>query len=106
MPSFSVYSATKAAIRSFARTWTMDLAPRKIRVNTLSPGHIVTPVLLSVGLTQEQSDAYWKTHGEQTPLRARRATGGDRDGGPLPRLGRQQLRDRGRLPVDGGAAQV
>lgn len=68
MPSFSVYSATKAAIRSFARTWTTDLAPRKIRVNTLSPGHIVTPVLLSAGLTQEQSDAYWKTHGEQTPL--------------------------------------
>ena len=39
----SVYSATKAAVRSFARTWTMDLKERKIRVNALSPGPINTP---------------------------------------------------------------
>jgi NAD(P)-dependent dehydrogenase (short-subunit alcohol dehydrogenase family) len=39
----SVYSATKAAVRSFARTWTMDLKERKIRVNALSPGPIKTP---------------------------------------------------------------
>src|SRR5262245_16060708 len=37
---FTAYSATKAAIRSFARTWTMDLKPRKIRVNVISPGPI------------------------------------------------------------------
>jgi len=40
---FSVYSASKAAIRSFARTWTVDLKERKIRVNTLIPGPIDTP---------------------------------------------------------------
>jgi NAD(P)-dependent dehydrogenase (short-subunit alcohol dehydrogenase family) len=40
---FSVYSATKAAIRSFARTWTVDLKQRKIRVNAISPGPIDTP---------------------------------------------------------------
>lgn len=45
MPSFSVYSATKAAIRSFARTWTADLKPRQIRVNALAPGPIATPGL-------------------------------------------------------------
>ena len=40
MESFSVYSATKAAVRSFARTWTADLKARKIRVNAISPGPI------------------------------------------------------------------
>src|SRR5881409_602137 len=42
--SNSVYSATKAAVRSFARTWTMDLKDRRIRVNAISPGSIDTPV--------------------------------------------------------------
>jgi NAD(P)-dependent dehydrogenase (short-subunit alcohol dehydrogenase family) len=41
----SVYSATKVAIRSFARTWTVDLKHRKIRVNAISPGPIDTPML-------------------------------------------------------------
>ena len=45
MPSNSVYSATKAAIRSFARTWTTDLKSRRIRVNVVSPGPIDTPGL-------------------------------------------------------------
>jgi NAD(P)-dependent dehydrogenase (short-subunit alcohol dehydrogenase family) len=49
-PAFSVYSATKAAIRSFARTWIIDLKERKIRVNAISPGPIATPGL--DGLTQ------------------------------------------------------
>src|SRR6202008_3819939 len=40
----SVYSATKAAVRSFARTWTTDLKDREIRVNTISPGPIETPI--------------------------------------------------------------
>ncbi|RKG67858.1 SDR family NAD(P)-dependent oxidoreductase [Corallococcus terminator] len=44
-PAFSVYGATKAAIRSFARTWASDLKERRIRVNTLSPGPIDTPGL-------------------------------------------------------------
>jgi len=39
----SVYSATKAAVRSFARTWTTDLKDRRIRVNAVSPGSIDTP---------------------------------------------------------------
>jgi NAD(P)-dependent dehydrogenase (short-subunit alcohol dehydrogenase family) len=41
---FSVYSAAKAAIRSFARSWTVDLKSRKIRVNAISPGFIETPL--------------------------------------------------------------
>jgi len=45
LPSISVYSATKAAVRSFARTWTTDLKHRRIRVNAISPGWIDTPGL-------------------------------------------------------------
>jgi len=44
-PELSVYSASKAAVRSFARTWTMDLKDRRIRVNAVSPGFIDTPGL-------------------------------------------------------------
>jgi NAD(P)-dependent dehydrogenase (short-subunit alcohol dehydrogenase family) len=43
LPNWSVYSASKAAVRSFARTWTTDLKARRIRVNALSPGFIDTP---------------------------------------------------------------
>ncbi len=43
LPAWSVYSATKAAVRSFARTWTTDLKDRRIRVNAVSPGFIDTP---------------------------------------------------------------
>jgi len=50
----SVYSATKAAVRSFARTWTMDLKARRIRVNAISPGPIDTPLLNTPGLSEEQ----------------------------------------------------
>jgi hypothetical protein len=45
LPANSVYSATKAAVRSFARTWTTDLKERRIRVNAVSPGSIDTPGL-------------------------------------------------------------
>jgi NAD(P)-dependent dehydrogenase (short-subunit alcohol dehydrogenase family) len=45
MEAFSVYSATKAAVRSFARSWTNDLKSRRIRVNAVSPGPIDTPAL-------------------------------------------------------------
>jgi NAD(P)-dependent dehydrogenase (short-subunit alcohol dehydrogenase family) len=44
-PAFSVYSASKAAVRNFARSWILDLAPRRIRVNVLVPGATSTPGL-------------------------------------------------------------
>lgn len=44
-PALSIYSATKAAIRSLARTWTTDLKSRGIRVNTVSPGMVLTPAM-------------------------------------------------------------
>ena len=48
-PVFSVYSASKAAVRSFARTWLVDLKDRSIRVNVISPGPIDTPALDPLG---------------------------------------------------------
>jgi NAD(P)-dependent dehydrogenase (short-subunit alcohol dehydrogenase family) len=54
MPAFSVYSATKAAIRSFARCWTLDLKDRKIRVNVISPGPIETPGIAGLAPNEEQ----------------------------------------------------
>lgn len=54
-PAFSVYSVTKAAVRSFARTWAVDLKERKIRVNAISPGIVPTPGYnTSFGMTQDQ----------------------------------------------------
>jgi NAD(P)-dependent dehydrogenase (short-subunit alcohol dehydrogenase family) len=53
---FSVYNASKAAVRSFARTWTVDLKARKIRVNVLSPGTIDTGVF--VGVPKEIKDQF------------------------------------------------
>lgn len=59
-PGISVYSATKAAVRSFARTWTNELRERRIRVNAISPGHIDTPIFESwqkgEALTQMKED--------------------------------------------------
>lgn len=52
----SVYSATKAAVRSFARTWTTDLKARKIRVNAVSPGPIDTPGFEAVAGGREQAE--------------------------------------------------
>jgi NAD(P)-dependent dehydrogenase (short-subunit alcohol dehydrogenase family) len=55
-PGMGVYNASKAAVRSFARTWTVDLKARRIRVNVLSPGTIDTGVF--VGVPKEVKDQF------------------------------------------------
>jgi NAD(P)-dependent dehydrogenase (short-subunit alcohol dehydrogenase family) len=57
MPGASVYSATKAAVRSFARTFSAELVGRGIRVNAISPGPVATPIMGRMGLTDEQMAA-------------------------------------------------
>jgi NAD(P)-dependent dehydrogenase (short-subunit alcohol dehydrogenase family) len=52
MAAFSVYAATKAALRSFARTWSMDLKGRGIRINVVSPGTVITPGYKNLGDAQ------------------------------------------------------
>ncbi|NUY80331.1 SDR family oxidoreductase [Flavobacterium sp. MAH-1] len=56
LPGMSVYSASKAAVRSFARTWTLELQPRKIRVNVISPGSIDTATF--DGVPEEVKDSF------------------------------------------------
>src|SRR4051812_7282533 len=58
IPALSVYSATKAAVRSFARGWTVDLKDRKIRVNAISPGSIETPGLNGLAHGPEQIELF------------------------------------------------
>ena len=64
LPDWSVYSATKAAVRSFARTWTTDLKARRIRVNAVSPGLIDTPPWHSI----EGAEERMKTISSSVPL--------------------------------------
>jgi NAD(P)-dependent dehydrogenase (short-subunit alcohol dehydrogenase family) len=56
-PAHSTYSATKAAVRSYVRTWTSEFKDRGIRVNTLSPGPVDTPIIDSQATTKEGADA-------------------------------------------------
>ena len=68
-PAFGVYSATKAALRSFARTWSVDLKGRNIRVNVVSPGTVVTPGYKNeLGLTDEQITQMTAQASATTPL--------------------------------------
>lgn len=67
-PAFSVYSATKAAVRNFARNWILDLKDRHIRVNTISPGVTETPGLNEVFGGGEQAEATKAYVAAQIPL--------------------------------------
>jgi NAD(P)-dependent dehydrogenase (short-subunit alcohol dehydrogenase family) len=67
-PAFSVYSATKAAVRSFARNWTLDLKDRHIRVNAISPGVVPTPGYSLLGLSDEQLQAFIDSQAIAIPL--------------------------------------
>ncbi len=64
----SVYSASKAAVRSLARTFAAELAPRGIRINSLSPGPIDTPIFNRIGLPEEQIDDAKKSFASQVPM--------------------------------------
>jgi NAD(P)-dependent dehydrogenase (short-subunit alcohol dehydrogenase family) len=67
-PAFSVYSATKAAVRNFARSWSLDLKGTGIRVNVISPGPIATPGLDMVLGPTGQQDAIVDGMISQLPL--------------------------------------
>jgi NAD(P)-dependent dehydrogenase (short-subunit alcohol dehydrogenase family) len=67
-PGYTTYSATKAAMRSFARTLTAEFKDRGIRVNNLSPGPIDTPIIDSQADTKEGADAIRKSFAANIPL--------------------------------------
>ncbi|KVM80976.1 oxidoreductase [Burkholderia ubonensis] len=68
IPAFSVYSASKAAIRNFARSWILDLAPRKIRVNVLVPGSTSTPGWHNLAPSTDVHEGMVSAVQETTPL--------------------------------------
>ena len=69
LPGFSAYAASKAAVRNFARAWTMELKDRKIRVNSMSPGPTDTPALATTtGLTAEQAEQAAAQFATQIPM--------------------------------------
>src|SRR5260370_19110501 len=68
MPAFSVYSASKAAIRSFAPCRTWDLNDPKIRVNVISPGPIETPGIAGLAPNEEQRREFYTMLASQVPL--------------------------------------
>ncbi len=69
VPNHSAYSATKAAVRSLARSFSVDLLPLKIRVNTLSPGPIDTPVFSTVTGSADEARQMAENMGNFTPLK-------------------------------------
>jgi NAD(P)-dependent dehydrogenase (short-subunit alcohol dehydrogenase family) len=68
MPAFGVYSATKAAVRSFARTWANELKDRRIRVNAVSPGPIETPAIDGLAGSPEKGQDFLKEMAKGVPL--------------------------------------
>lgn len=69
LPGFSTYAASKAAVRNFARAWTMELKDRKISVNCVSPGPTDTPALeKTTGLTPEQAKQAAAQFASQVPM--------------------------------------
>ncbi len=69
LAGLSVYNATKAAVRSLARTFSAELLPRGIRVNTLSPGAIETPLFGRMGLSPEALEDFAKNISSQIPMK-------------------------------------
>lgn len=67
-PSFSVYAASKAAIGALARCWAVDLKSRRIRVNTICPGTIRTPLFATCGFPPEEEEAWMKHDAAVNPL--------------------------------------
>jgi NAD(P)-dependent dehydrogenase (short-subunit alcohol dehydrogenase family) len=104
-PGMGVYSGSKAALRSFARVFAAELAPRGIRVNAVSPGYIKTPTMGVSGASAEDLVDFERLGVQETPLR---------------RLGAPEEAARAalflafeatyttgaELPVDGGLAQL
>ena len=96
LPEHGTYAATKAAVRSFARTWAMELKDRGIRVNTLSPGAIDTPIIDGQFKTKEEADGARAFFAGDHAARPHRPPGRDGLGHSVPGLRRQQLQHRHR----------
>ena len=106
MPGMSVYAATKAGLRSLVRTLTVELAPRGIRVNAVSPGPIETPIYDKMGLSEEEAAGFINEIVGQIPL-GRFGASEEVANAVLFLASSESSYVNGiELPVDGGMAQV
>jgi NAD(P)-dependent dehydrogenase (short-subunit alcohol dehydrogenase family) len=104
--NFSAYSATKAAVRSLARTLTSDFKAKKIRVNAISPGPIDTPIFGKAGVADDQIDGIKQGFASQVPV-GRMGLGTDIANAALFLASNDSSFVSGiELTVDGGLAQV
>lgn len=69
MPNTAVYAASKAALNSYTRTAAMELAPRKIRINSVNPGPVSTPIFGKTGMEEEQLQGFAQTIENRVPLK-------------------------------------
>ena len=105
-PAMSVYAATKAAVRSLARNLAAELAPRKIRVNAISPGPIDTPIFGKVGLPAEALAEFAKNMTQQIPLGRIGQASEVASAALFLATDASSFVTGSELPVDGGLAQV
>ncbi len=107
LPGFSAYAASKAAVRSFARSWTLELKDRNIRVNSMSPGPIDTPALATTtGLTPEQAEQAAAQFASQVPMGRRGEPEEIADAVTFLASDQSSYITGVDLAVDGGLAQV
>ena len=69
MPNTAVYAASKAALNSYTRTASTELAPRKIRINSINPGPIETPIFGKTGMSEEQLQEFAEKVQDRIPLK-------------------------------------
>jgi NAD(P)-dependent dehydrogenase (short-subunit alcohol dehydrogenase family) len=104
-PTLSVFSGSRAAVRSFARVLAAELLPRQIRVNAVSPGFIRTPTMGIYGASEEEVTAFVKEGEESTPMK--RIGSLDEITQAVLFLGFDATFTTGaELPVDGGLSQL
>lgn len=106
-PAFGVYAASKAALRSFVRTWASDLKGRYIRVNLIAPGVVVTPgYKTELGMSDQDIEQYLVQVAEKTPLG--RAAGADEMAKAMSFLASDDASyiTGAELVVDGGMTQI
>ena len=69
MPNTAVYAASKAALNSYTRTAATELAPRKIRINSVNPGPVFTPIFGKTGMSEEQLSGFAEAMENRVPLK-------------------------------------
>ena len=106
VPGYSAYSATKAALRSYTRTWTREFNDRGIRFNTLSPGPVDTPIMDGQADTVEEANAIRAQFAAAVPLKRMGRPGEIASAALFLASDDSSFVAGAELSVDGGMAQV